>query len=714
MAADPRPNLALEIGHVLFIDIVGYSKLLINEQSEVLQQLNEVVRGTGQVRAAEASGQLIRLPSGDGAALVFRNSPEAPAHCAIEISRALLAHPEVPVRMGIHSGPVNEIVDMNERANIAGAGINIAQRVMDCGDAGHILVSKRVADDLAQYRHWQPLLHDLGECEVKHGMMISIANLYTSEVGNPAVPTKLAVAKRRSGSPGQSFASRSRGPVLIAIALLLVGGAIGIFSRYSKSKTSTAVATTAVVPPASSDKSIAVLPFLDLSQAKDQEYFCDGISEEILDTLAKVEGLRVVARTSSFSFKGKKVDVAEIAQRLGVQNILEGSLRRDGNIIRVTAQLINARDGFHLWSETYERELQGVFAMQDEITHAITDALKLKLIGGRPAAERPQNTEAHDLYLQGVYFSNKSTEADLRKSLDFFQRSLEKEPNSARTWTGIAKGWYWLADAYVRPIEAYPASRAAALKALALDDGDAEAHIYLAECKRILDWDVVGGENELRKALHLDSNSGPAHMFLSLNLGTQGKAVEALTEVHAALKADPLSPVIANFAGIAALSNGQVEEGIEQGKRIMELDPGYLYQFPVLAFAYLQKGMFPEAIDLFKKAQESLGSPQAGLAVAYAMSGRPAEARQILGELEKIAATSYFPGEDIALIYVALGDNDGAFRWLERAYNEHSGALHSVAIRTAFSPIHADPRFAVLLKRIGLDPAKVLVPAPTQ
>src|SRR2546427_6955216 len=188
------------------------------------------------------------------------------------------------------------------------------------------------------------------------------------------------------------------------------------------------------------DKSIAVLPFVDLSQAHDQEYFCDGISEEILDVLAKVEGLRVVARTSSFSFKGKNADVGEIAQKLNVQNVLEGSLRREGNRIRITAQLINARNGFHIWSDTFERELQGVFAVQDEITRSIVDALKIKLAVAPPARTR-QNTEAYDLYLKGLYFSNKSDEQSLRKSLTLFQRALDIDPNFARAWTGIAKDW---------------------------------------------------------------------------------------------------------------------------------------------------------------------------------------------------------------------------------------------------------------------------------
>src|SRR5438046_10804 len=239
------------------------------------------------------------------------------------------------------------------------------------------------------------------------------------------------------------------------------------------------------------EKSIAVLPFLDLSETKDQEYFCDGMSEEILEALAKVEGLRVVARTSSFSFKGKSTDVSEVGKKLNVENVLEGSLRREGNRVRITAELINTRNGFHLWSETYERELQGVFALQDEITRSIVDALKIKLAVSLPAHEQ-RSTEAYDLYLQGLYFSNKGSEEDLRKALGLFQRALDKDPKFSRAWTGIAKVWFFLADVYVKPLEAYPASKAAALKAIALDETDAEAHCYLGEAKRVLDWDRAG------------------------------------------------------------------------------------------------------------------------------------------------------------------------------------------------------------------------------
>ena len=514
--------------------------------------------------------------------------------------------------------------------------------------------------------------------------------------------TAEGVVRAEDVDPGKAGA-RKTSRRLTALVVVIASVAFGLLLFQTLRQRS-------IPASASSDKSIAVLPFVDLSQAKDQEYFCDGISEEILDALAKVEGLRVVARTSSFSFKGKNADVGEIAQKLNVRNVVEGSLRREGNRIRITAQLVSAANGFHLWSETYERELQGVFAVQDEITRAIVDALKVKL-AIPPAAQPQRNTEAHELYLQGLYFSNKSTEEGLRKSLDFFQRSLEKDPNSARAWAGIAKVWEWLADAYVKPLDAYPALRAAALKAVALDEREAEGHVYLSDAKRVLDWDMAAADAELERALQLDPNSAFAHLFLALNRLAEGRPEDAAAQMRAAVKADPLSPIIGNFSSLMYLYSDRFDDAILEAKRTQELDPDYLYEFPTLAEAYRQKGMFAEAIDLYKKAQEKNGAPQPGLAITYAQIGRQAEARQILDGLKKIAATKYIPGEDIAGVCVALGDKEEAFVWLERAYNEHSGPIHSIAYGRVFRPLHSDPRFAAILRRIGLDPAKVLVGA---
>src|SRR5437588_8229843 len=339
MSEEENAKLRLEIAHVLFIDIVGYSKLLINEQSEQIQKLKAIVRRTEQFRLAEAEGKLLRLPTGDGAVLVFRTNVEAPVLSALEITMELQKHPgskekpQLRLRMGIHSGPVNEVVDLNEQSNIAGAGINIAQRVMDCGDAGHILVSKRVGDDLEQYQHWRSLLHELGEFEVKHGLRISLLNLYGHEAGNPELPEKF---------------------------------------RQAKAKGQTA-------PGPAPAKSVAVLPFVNMSADKNDEYLSDGMTEELINALAKVPGLRVPGRSSSFAFKGKNEDdiFRKVGEQLHVNAVLEGSVRKAGDKLRITAQLINVADGYHLWSEDYDGDVRDIFTFQSNVAQRVVEALQI-------------------------------------------------------------------------------------------------------------------------------------------------------------------------------------------------------------------------------------------------------------------------------------------------------------------------------------------------
>jgi len=448
------------------------------------------------------------------------------------------------------------------------------------------------------------------------------------------------------------------------------------------------------------EKSIAILPFLDLSQAKDQEYFCDGISEEILDTLAKVDGLRVLGRTSSFSFKGKSTGASEVGKKLNVENVLEGTLQREGNRIRVTAELINARNGFHVWSETYEREVQGVFALQDEITRAIVEALKIKLAVSPPVHEQ-RNTEVYDLYLQGLFFSNKSSEADLRRALRFFQGALEKDPTFSRAWTGIAKVWYFLADVYVKPLEAYPASKEAALKAIALDEKDAEAHCYLSEAKRVLDWDLAGADEELKRALQLDPNSASAHLFSGLHPLFHGELKDGLQLILGAEKLDPVSPITSYVATAAYLANDRIDDAVIEGQRTLQLDPNYFYLDSVLAAAYREKGNFPEAIALYTKAQEATHVPSSGLAITYTRMGRHIDAQNILVQLLQAREKRYVSAPLIAAVSVALGDKEGAFRELERAYVEHSGVLQWIAFLPEFRALRSDARFPQLLRRIS-------------
>src|SRR5437660_287588 len=394
MAPTSPSGVKLEIGLVLFIDIVGYSKLLITEQSELRRRLSDVVRETEQFRSAEAEGKLVRLPTGDGMALVFRNSPEAPVQCALELSKGLKAHPELKVRMGIHSGPVNEVADVNERANITGAGINVAQRVMDCGDAGHILLSKRVADDLEQYGRWRPLLHDLGTCQVKHGVTLGLVNLYSDEIGNPEVPEKI--------KGGETPREKPSAPIL--------------------------------------RKSIAVLPFENLSEDKTNAYFADGIQEEILTRLSRIGDLKVISRTSTLRFKNAPDNISEIEKQLGVANILEGSVQKAADQVRVNVQLIDAENDSHLWAERYDRKLTDIFAVESDIAEKIAEALQARLTGAARraiSAQPTKNAEAHQLYLKGRHQWRNFFAPGYEEVRDYFQRAIELDPSFAPAYVGL-------------------------------------------------------------------------------------------------------------------------------------------------------------------------------------------------------------------------------------------------------------------------------------
>ncbi|PYI78689.1 MAG: hypothetical protein DMF04_02365 [Verrucomicrobia bacterium] len=373
MTDDRQTKLRLEIAHVLFLDIVGYSKLLIDEQAEALQELNEIVRNTDAAREAEASNQLIRLPTGDGMALVFTGTAEMPVECALQISQALRAKPTLPVRMGIHSGPVHHVADVNQRENIAGAGINIAQRVMDCGDGGHILISKRVADDLAQYRQWQPYLHALGDCEVKHGEKISVVNVYADDVGNPEPPQKFRIVRQAALAEKAVSPRKSRllalgilaiGLLLISLAIVAVIFAPAAIKSFSQSRAAATPNSSISAAPAIPEKSIAVLPFENLSDDKQNAYFADGIQDEILTKLASIADLKVISRTSTAKYKSKPEDLKTVSKQLGVAKVLEGTVQKAADKVRVNVQLIDARKDSHLWARSFDGDAAEIFAVE--------------------------------------------------------------------------------------------------------------------------------------------------------------------------------------------------------------------------------------------------------------------------------------------------------------------------------------------------------------
>src|ERR1700730_10091692 len=421
MPAEVKKEIELEIAHVLFLDIVGYSKLSVNEQHARVDELNGIVRLSEQFQKAEAANRILKIPTGDGMALVFYKSPEEPAQCAFEISRALKDNQRLQVRMGIHSGPVSGVVDVNERTNVAGAGINLAQRVMDCGDAGHILLSHHVAEDLAEYERWRAFLHDIGTFEVKHGVPVSVTNLYSGEVGNAKLPTKLQAVRKRRAHVGWAE---------IGAALFALGDTMAesVFPVHRSPR----------APLAVLDKSIAVLPFENRSEDKANAYFTDGVQDEILTYLAKIADLKVISRTSVLHYKsGVARNLREIAQQLGVANVVEGSVQRSGNRLRVDAQLVDARTDAHLWAQTYDRDLADVFAIQSEIARAIADQLQAKLSANeKKAIEQPPTTDlaAFDLYSRAkslVLTTSFSVtdEPDRRKAIELLDEAVKRDPS---------------------------------------------------------------------------------------------------------------------------------------------------------------------------------------------------------------------------------------------------------------------------------------------
>ena len=543
MTAQDHSELKFEIGHVLFIDIVRFSTLLINQQSEQLETLKKIVRGTEQFRVAETEGKLLRLPTGDGGALVFRNSPEAPVLCAIEIAKALKSHPDLHVRMGIHSGPVNQIADLNEHANIAGAGINIAQRVMDCGDAGHILLSRHVAEDFEHYPRWQPYLYPLGDFQVKHGQVVSVVNFYNHEIGNPAVPEKFT--KPTVAGTTRVAARRSRTYLIAAMVVgtLIVLGAAGLFFT---SRTAFRSVIGRGAPASSvSEKSIAVLPFQNLSDDKSNAYFTDGIQDEILTRLSKIAALKVISRTSTQKYKSAPDNLREVGQQLGVANLLEGSVQKIANAVHVNVQLIRAATDEHLWADSYNRKLDDVFGVEGEVASAIADQLNAKLSGAEQkavAAKPTQNAAAYDAYLRGLTIEHNNYNYDAYVQADRnYQRAVELDPNFALAWARMAILRSFLNFNSIDLNTYTPdAVKQAADRAMALAPDAGESWIAQGSYRyRILrDFNsALAAYDEAQKRL---PNSALMHEYRAFVLRRLGRWQEAEASYKKAMELDPL------------------------------------------------------------------------------------------------------------------------------------------------------------------------------
>jgi TolB-like protein/class 3 adenylate cyclase/Flp pilus assembly protein TadD len=681
--AGTEPDLPLEIAHVLLIDVVGYSKLLVDEQIEFLKELNRIVRSTECFRTAETAGKLIRVPTGDGMAVLFFRSPEEPARCALEISRTLKDHPHIQVRMGVHSGPVSQVTDVNDRTNIAGAGINIAQRVMDCGDAGHILLSKHLADDLAEYRHWRPHLHDLGECEVKYGLRLHLVNLYKDDLGNPHRPEKLQRGKRwkHAAVPVRPITAPRWPKVLLVVALVVSAVALAtsfsIFfhrGRLPIAQTPSKGVAGASIP----EKSIAVLPFENLSEDKANAYFADGIQQEILTRLAKIADLKVISRTSTQNYKSAPENLPEIARQLGVANIVEGRVQKSGDTVRVNVQLIKAANDSQLWADTFDRKLTDIFSVESEVAKAIADQLQAKLTGQEEqviAAKPTDNPEAYDAYLRGLAYSLQplsNTPANALGAQKYLREAVRLDPKFAVAWALLsyvdARGY--LTTTLQPTVALREEARQAAETALTLEPHLGEAVLakgfYHYACLK--DYDTAVSYFE--QARQFLPNSSRIAELLAYVKRRQGQWDQSESYFNEAERLDPRNVSLLTQHALSYMRLRRFPEAIRRLDQILNITPDDVHTLAFKAGIAQAQGDLPGAAALLAPLHPNADDTVALEAQVYQaiLERRPG---QIIPRLKEILdkpdpALGYFNGD----LRFWLG-------WAQEVAGDHAAAQKS-------------------------------------
>jgi TolB-like protein/Flp pilus assembly protein TadD len=711
VSTEVKKEIGLEIGHVLFIDIVGYSKLLNEEQKERLNQLTEIVLATTPVREA-TDEQLVRLPTGDGMALVFHHSAEEPARCALEIAEALQKHPELPVRMGIHSGPVNKVTDVSGRTNLAGAGINMAQRVMDCGDAGHILLSQHVADDLIHSRQWASRLRDLGECEVKHGVRLHLVNLYAEPLGNAAIPQKLQQAAASKPVTEKPARRSSVGWIaaLVFVGILAAGAAYYFTSHRVTTKA-------AAIP----EKSIAVLPLVNSTGDPANEYFSDGMSEEFISSLSRLHELKVIGRSSSFQFKGKTEDSKTIGEKLGVFYLLEGSVRKSADRVRIAVALVKAADRANVWSETYDRELKDIFAVQSEIAGAVAKQLKVALLGNNgqiaqlPTAAKPsnQNVEAYNALLQGNFYYERRTAEDIRKAIGDYQEAIRLDPRYALAYAKLSSAALNLASNYSGSVapreveELIATARTSAKRSLGLDPNLADAHRAQGVTLRDIDRNFVEAEAEFRRALELAPQDASVTANFGLLVARVGRLDEAVALAKRAIALEPLRGAShQNLSGyLTAL--GRYDEAEAALRKAIELQPQAAIYYARLAIIQILRGKSGAAVEFAKKETDPFWRTYA-LALAHFANGDPAEADAALKKL--IDENADQGASQIASIYALRKEPDKMFQWLEHGWPTNDPGVDELLSDPFMRAYKDDPRFIAFAQKIGVMPKAAAKP----
>ena len=635
-----------QLAAIMFADIVGYTAMMQDDEKAALKARQKFQKKL-KTEIAVHNGRILEL-SGDGALCYFSSTIES-VRAALDVQLAMQASPYVPLRIGIHTGDV--LVDGN---NIYGDGVNIASRMESFAAPGSILISGKAYDDIKNQKDIETI--SLGKYVLKN--VKEQVEIYAISNEGLKVPDVSTLAGK--------------------------GEKVG-------------------------PQHILVLPFINMSNDPEQEFFSDGLTEEIISNLSKIRDMRVISRTTSMQFKNTTKDIKTIRNETDTSYILEGSVRKSGNDLRITAQFIDAKRDVHLWADTYRGNVKDVFEIQDKVSAKIVEALRMRLTRDEKTSMQKRstaNTEAYQLYLQGRHFWLKRNEVGLKTAIRFFEKAIENDPDYALAWAGLADTYSLMGEyTNISRRELFQKQVAAINKALAIDDRLAEAHISLAVSLMLNDWDWVNAEKEFKLGIELNPNYATGHHWYSQWLLYTGNSTEALSEISLAIELDPASQGILKDKGITHYYLRQYDEAIEAGVKTMELDPSFVAVHRLLSLAYLGKGMYEKAIDeneMWGLLSGDEVKTKIALAHIQAAAGKKDEAKKILDDV----ATNYTLGGNdhrgMAIVYTALGKKERAFYWLDKSFEKHEESLCNLKIDPKFDLLRSDPRFDAMLKKIGL------------
>ncbi|NQT77990.1 MAG: hypothetical protein HQ565_09770 [Bacteroidetes bacterium] len=637
-----------KLAAVMFTDIVGYSAMMSKDEKLAMSIL-EKNREIHKTSIKKFKGEYIK-EIGDGTLSIFQSSFDAVA-CAIQIQNACCKESKFKVRVGIHIGDI-----ILKEGDVFGDGVNIASRIESLGEPGSICVSERVYEDIKNKTDF--MAEFIGEKSLK----------------NISHPVKI-----------YSINTRQQATILSE----------PIIKELKTPK----------------EKSIAVLPFINMSSDPEQEYFCEGMAEELINALTKIENLKVVARTSSFAFKDKNTDIREIGRKLNVGILVEGSIRKAGNRLRITVQLIKVEDGYHLWSERYDRNMADVFEIQEEITAKIINRLQdtLNLHVQLHKERQPESILAYDFYLRGRYYINKFLPEYTHKAIEYYKRAIAEDPRLALAYTSLAEAYTLLSTGFnILPTkDAMPMAREAALKALELDPNLAEAYVSLGLVSLFYDFNRISTLKNFKRALELNPNSVSSYLWIEFYWSfMEGKYDESMATLHKARELDPLNLLIKIRIGYVYIYKREFDRAINYFERLQDSEPDFPMGHHCLMEAYAQKKMFKEALAEGKKMLESGAQTVANLGVLgfyYALAGQKDNAYSLLLDLKERAKKGYVSSFWVGAIYHGLGETDSAFEWFEKAYNDRDGNLIYITTPPPFDSLRPDPRFKQLLIKMGLE-----------